>query len=382
MSVINQMLKDLDERKTAPAESTYEPIMSQSQPSSKLPWVIVAVLSLVILAWLLRDLLPVNILPVAQDSQAIAEPNEDQTYLKVVAADEGGTQAENDITDAEVAQSEISKPTDQTLASTAADEASITDQNTTTTNEQPLVAETTTNDSQAVIEPVFPEENVTTDASSNVVAQKISEPVVETPADPEPRVVKISPQQERRTQAETRYAQYQQTLGGALTDTQYAEVLAIDPEFHRVRIDWLAKLSQQQDSRFEAQSLDAIEQWPAVYQYRQMLARSWVMSEPQQAYQLLMQQPPAITEAPDYHGLIAYSAKQMGDLNLASKQYQLLLKSYPERADWWLALALAEDQLERSASALRAYQQSLRFPGLAANIKAYAEQRIRALQGF
>ena len=96
----------------------------------------------------------------------------------------------------------------------------------------------------------------------------------------------------------------------------------------------------------------------------------------------MLQQPPAITEAPDYHGLIAYSAKQMGNMNLASKQYQLLLKNYPERADWWLALALAEEQLQRNASALRAYQQSLRFPGLAENIQAYAEQRIKALQGF
>ena len=51
-----------DERKPAAPNTPYEPIMNQSKPSSKLPWVIVVVLSLVILAWFFRDLLPVSYL--------------------------------------------------------------------------------------------------------------------------------------------------------------------------------------------------------------------------------------------------------------------------------------------------------------------------------
>ena len=72
----------------------------------------------------------------------------------------------------------------------------------------------------------------------------------------------------------------------------------------------------------------------------------------------------------------------MGDLNLASKKYQLLLQSYPERADWWLALGLLQEQLGNQSRALTAYQQSLRFPGLSGNTRAYAEQRVKAIQGF
>lgn len=327
MSVINQMLKDLDERKRPVSNTPYEPMMQQRQSQSKLPWVIVALLSLAIVGWGLKDLLPVNATEEANDNADVATAEKTE-YDKVVATNNTDSQPDEAATEAVVTKSEkIALPEDIGA----------------------------------------PKATINTQQSE--------------PQEAESRVLKVSPQQQSRIQADELLAEYQQQ-SGTLSDAQYAEVLALDPNFHSARISWLSRLNQQNDDRFERQTMQAIQKWPEVYQYRQILARFWVMATPQKAYDLLMQQPPAIDKAPDYHGLIAYSAKQMGNLNLASKQYQLLLKSYPERADWWLALALAEDQLQRSASALRAYQQSLRYPGLAQNTQAYAEQRIKALQGF
>ena len=200
--------------------------------------------------------------------------------------------------------------------------------------------------------------------------------------EPATRVVKRNPNASKRTEAEQQYRAYTQDSTSTLNSNEYRAVLEIDPDFHRVRIEWLSSLIQSNESEFTEEASKAMTRWPSVYQYRQMLARLWVMSEPQKAYDLLVSDMPTIATAPDYHGLIAYSAQQMGDLNLASKKYQLLLQSYPERADWWLALGLLQEQLGNQSRALTAYQQSLRFPGLSGNTRAYAEQRVKAIQGF
>jgi len=197
--------------------------------------------------------------------------------------------------------------------------------------------------------------------------------------EPATRVVKRNPNASKRTEAEQQYRAYTQDSTSTLNSNEYRAVLEIDPDFHRVRIEWLSSLIQSNESEFTEEASKAMTRWPSVYQYRQMLARLWVMSEPQKAYDLLVSDMPTIATAPDYHGLIAYSAQQMGDLNLASKKYQLLLQSYPERADWWLALGLLQEQLGNQSRALTAYQQSLRFPGLSGNTRAYAEQRVKAI---
>ena len=368
MSVINQMLKDLDERKTATRNGPYAPLIGQKNNSSKLPWIIVVILSVALIVWVLKDLLP---------GATMTENNE-----TVIAS---STPAEKVIaTKTEAVMPEKEQPIDPIIETTPAQDMATVAEKTSddsvslTETDSPILAEAENNRAEQVVS------KTATDSSSVNLAASIQ--VTESNESEEqankPRVLKVSPQKELRAKAQILLEQYQRESYGAMSDAQFAEVLALDPNFHKVRISWLSKLSQQNDNRFEQESLIAIQRWPEIYQYRQMLARSWVAAEPQKAYELLLQQTPTINQAPDYHGLIAYSAKQMGDFNLASKQYQLLLKSFPERADWWLALALAEDQLQRSASALGAYRQSLRFPGLAQNIQAYAEQRIKALQGY
>lgn len=196
------------------------------------------------------------------------------------------------------------------------------------------------------------------------------------------RVIKRNPNESKRTKAEQQYRAFSEDNTSILSSSEYRTVLEIDPDFHRLRLEWLSSLIQSNESEFTEEANKAMTRWPSVYQYRQMLARLWVMTEPQKAYDLLVSDMPTIATAPDYHGLIAYSAQQIGDLNLASKKYQLLLRSYPERADWWLALGLLQEQLGNQSRALTAYQQSLRFPGLSGNTRAYAEQRVKAIQGF
>jgi len=91
---------------------------------------------------------------------------------------------------------------------------------------------------------------------------------------------------------------------------------------------------------------------------------------------------PQVTEAPEYHALLAYVAQQLGSDQLARKHYQLLLQQHPQRADWWLGLGVSEERLGNKSPALQAYQHATARPGLSLSVQQYAKKRIRILQGF
>ncbi len=343
MSVINQMLRDLDQRQADRTSSQpIAPMMGQSKKRSPQLYVIafVAVLALYA-AYNLYS--PARDLPSGKASQQStpAEANPKPTSLP-----------------------------DTNIAET------IQPTNTMATNTSEQVQQL---DSQAG------------DTENNQLSQIIATEIEQKPnsgqqkveaVDDMPRVVKTNPNRSSRETAEALYLKLQSESGAVLQPAQYQEILTIDPSYHQVRIAWFSQLLQSNSPDFERHVRDALASWPEVYQYRQMLARHWVMSEPQQAYDLLLSQMPTIEKAPDYHGLIAYSAQQMGEPGLAIKKYQLLLQHFPERADWWLALALLQEQKGDQARALASFQQSLRFPGLTKTTRDYAEQRVRAIQGY
>ncbi|MCP4090147.1 MAG: MSHA biogenesis protein MshN, partial [Gammaproteobacteria bacterium] len=91
---------------------------------------------------------------------------------------------------------------------------------------------------------------------------------------------------------------------------------------------------------------------------------------------------PIVSEAPEYHELLAYVAQQLKKDRVAIKHYQMLLQQNANRADWWLGVAVSEDRLGNNQPALQAYQQAIDKPGLSFTVQAYARKRIKALQGF
>ena len=335
MSVINQMLRDLDERQgRAQTTTPMTPVYKKKDWRPSLGMIVAAVV--VIVAVLVLYPAPAldmfkmekTVQPVHTEEEIVADTSQDLTAPK--------EEVETVIADADASDSQ---PVEQT----------------------PVVVNT----AEGIEESILVEEQI----NQEVIAR-------------EPVIIKKTPARTTRQDAKAYYDDLVTNYGQPLTTSQLNEVLAIDPTFHQARIEMLTLLSQSNSTQFEQMAQASVDNWPDIHQYRQMLARSWVMDKPAAAYRLLTRQMPSIESAPDYHGLVAYSAQQMGDLTLAGKQYQLLLSSYPERADWWLALGLIEEQSGQTAQALRAFQQSLRFPGLSANIRAYAEQRVKAIQGY
>ena len=357
MSVINQMLRDLDDRQVRqPAAQPTAPMMSSE--SNGTPMRVVAII--VLLAAIVSS---VYYFKFYQSDEIVVAEDATQPELVVEQIQTSANESENFVEEQATAVEQQASPVEEQVSAI----------------EQPVEIPLETKLASSA-EPVAERaETIVQEQPVQPVAQMITPQVA---AEPVTRIIKSNPNESKRSHAEQQYRKFAEDGTSPLTSNEYQQVLAIDPSFHKARIEWLSSLIQSNEGLFSAEASSAMNRWPEVYQYRQMLARLWVLSEPNKAYELLVSDMPTLDSAPDYHGLIAYSAQQMGELDLASKKYELLLENYPERADWWLALGLLQEQLGSQTRALAAYQQSLRFPGLSSSTRSYAEQRVRAIQGY
>ncbi|MFT5521511.1 MAG: Flp pilus assembly protein TadD [Enterobacterales bacterium] len=164
---------------------------------------------------------------------------------------------------------------------------------------------------------------------------------------------------------------------------QLSEAIDLNPKNHKARVLLLTVLLSGGESAAMQQLLDSIlNQWPKVNEYRQLQARLYLASNDQlQALSILQQDIPLIETSVDYHALLAFVAQQLKQDDLASKHFRLLLQVNNSRADWWLGFAVSEERLGNNDIALQAYNQSISRTGLSETVKNYARQRIQVIQG-
>lgn len=88
---------------------------------------------------------------------------------------------------------------------------------------------------------------------------------------------------------------------------------------------------------------------------------------------------PAVSADPEYHALLAALYRQQKKYAQAAHAYQQILMQRPGVASWWMGLALSEDAMGESAPALNAFQRAQRAGGLSATVMKYLQARIVAL---
>lgn len=100
-----------------------------------------------------------------------------------------------------------------------------------------------------------------------------------------------------------------------------------------------------------------------------------------QAIGVLERNAPTVNDDPAYHALLAGLEVRSGHYRRAAQQYAALLPLNPDKAVWWLGLAIALDQSRQKPAARKAYQSALEHPGLSPAAQAYARRRLKVLQG-
>ncbi len=113
---------------------------------------------------------------------------------------------------------------------------------------------------------------------------------------------------------------------------------------------------------------------------RQIKAR-WLMAtdEHNLALHTLRTRLPALEIFPEYYALLASLYQQQGYPQQAAQTYSKLVEYDRDAADWWAGLAIALDQAERYEDALSAYQAALALAGLNPRLASFADQRVREL---
>lgn len=155
-----------------------------------------------------------------------------------------------------------------------------------------------------------------------------------------------------------------------------------NPQAHQSR-ETLAKLMLQQSDIAAVTILvqEGMAVAPEFAGYRKLQARLLLGGGmAQEAVRLLTDQAPPVSVDSEYHDLLATAQLSTMDFVGAAKSYQALVQQNRSEARWWYGLAAAFDGQGREAEALQAYQQALNLPSLSAGLRQRSEQRVTELR--
>jgi len=88
---------------------------------------------------------------------------------------------------------------------------------------------------------------------------------------------------------------------------------------------------------------------------------------------------PAVSTDPEYYSLLAALYRQQKKHAQAAQVYQQILMQRPGVASWWMGLALSQDAMGEQVQARKAFQRALRAGGLSAAVLNYIQSRVAIL---
>lgn len=365
MSVINRMLKDLDKRQQTTRTQTYTPAAVAPQPVHWL-WIVLTVLisAAVILAGL-------NLWWMYADDQA---------------------EAQNDIPAiVSIATPEPAKPDPVNAQAIVPQEA-----------EQPA-EKAQQQSNQAIVDvsalPVATVTNQLSPQDQPIELQPELKPELkpEPAPEPQPKVVKkttepsgtfevtrvqLSPEDlaaNNLEKARAALSKGNREEGQALLE----KALVVKPDHVEVRSElaayWYGRGMTTRALTLLQQGLDMHPQQP---QWQLLFARILErIGRVEQAYGALVNIRSDAAEAQELLQLRAMAATQLGYFSEAAADYTVLASNTNE-GRWWLAAAVAHEDGDNLAAAVRCYQQAIAAQDLGADAKQYVSQRLTVLEGY
>ncbi|MBL4582448.1 MAG: hypothetical protein JKY29_11565 [Gammaproteobacteria bacterium] len=98
-----------------------------------------------------------------------------------------------------------------------------------------------------------------------------------------------------------------------------------------------------------------------------------------EAVSLLINRAPDIADDSEYHDLLASAQLSSRDFSGAVISYRGLVQHDQTQGKWWYGFAAAHDQLGNSGEARQAYSQAMQYSNLSANLRRRSQQRLGAL---
>ena len=159
------------------------------------------------------------------------------------------------------------------------------------------------------------------------------------------------------------------------------EILALDFSHLKARQALAALLFREQayDEAIEVLELGSI-QHPDYAPFTLLLARIYTeRGQDPRAIALLENLQPEVSANSEYYALLAALYQRGAQHHKAVTVYKKLLTSFPSRAVWWMGLGLSLQSTQKNKEALQAYNRSLQTQGLTAELRRFIKSRIAQL---
>lgn len=400
MSVINDMLRDLEQRKAAGRDGLSHagalPVVQAASPSSLRNWLLallVVLLALGLGVWFWQ-MSPAP--TVTEAVAAVAAPSIETEKTEVARVEPAKPEP---VPVAEPVAAPVEQPVtppEPVIKAAPAPEPVVAEEKLVveekqTVEEKPVVAEKPPVAETQVVEEIpevaqqpEPSTEIQQEAQAEIQTEPTDMPVVELAPEkvvvqeaPKP-VVTLTPQaQDQKLAAEAQALLRRGDVDSALRQlNQFIEQAEIDARSRAVLVNYLlqyGRLAEAGDVLLGA----PVDKDPDL---RQLKAR-WLAigGRPHEAVSLLESNKPELAAFPDYHALLASYYQQLGQAEPAAGVYAELLKFNPAQANWWAGHALALDRLERYDDAKKAYERALALPGLSGQLAQFAKQRLESL---
>lgn len=191
--------------------------------------------------------------------------------------------------------------------------------------------------------------------------------------------VGLSPAAKDRQMAERSLKQFASGNGDqAYRDlVEFLETHEIDDESRAVLANYLL----QENRLAEAGDLLLNAPIQSSTSLRQLKARWYAaQGDDKMALYTLNSELPEIRQYPDYYVLLAAYYQRFGWHKEALKTYTALVEYDDSVADWWAGLALAADRTQDFKQAALAYEQALELPGLTPELSNFIKNRLKQLR--
>ncbi len=165
--------------------------------------------------------------------------------------------------------------------------------------------------------------------------------------------------------------------------TQLNLILEKNPIYKPAR-QMLATLYFQQGNLSKAEQLlrVGLQQAPEYSQYAELLGHVLIsQNKLKQALDVLQSAVPNLSDDPDYFALMANVQQRLGHSASAARLYEQIIRLEPDNPKLWLGLAIAFRESGQESLALKAFQKSQDIGGLSPQLQQYVSQQIDVLEG-
>lgn len=376
MSLINQMLKDLESRRGSDGQSRPETLSRRH--GSMLPWIVVGLLAIAVLALAARLwLVPTGLTAPGTASGKIVASNTGPATIDTeasvakletaVAANDAGSPGKDRTPEVSVAAA-LPKP-DVTVASPQATSESPPAEPAASVSATNKAARESTGNPSIL--------NETTETPEEP-AQAEDEDVAEGSMSIAP--TQLSPDEQARASIQRGFTAMQRRDYARATD-EFSTGLAILPAEDDARMA-LYQALRRQGRVAEAEGVleNGMVEGRQPHRFAEILARNYAArGQVPMAVSLLGVAPPRVAADPDYYALWGALLQQQGDYEAALPLYESLVTLEPRNGSWLAGLGVAQQQTGKLEAALETYRAALAAGGLPSAVEDYVTGQVKAL---